>query len=65
VTSPPARSPGALEALLGGALNGGFGGGPDLEASGEEAFDAGAFRSALLAEAANLVRDGFLIPATD
>jgi methylase of polypeptide subunit release factors len=56
---------GALEALLGGGLGGALGGGPDLEASGEEAFDAGAFRSALLAEAANLVRDGFLIPATD
>ncbi|MGX1159611.1 methylase of polypeptide subunit release factors [Pseudarthrobacter sp. SLBN-100] len=39
---------GALEALLGG----------------EGAFDAGTFRSGLLTEAANLVRDGFLIPAT-
>ncbi|SER07832.1 methyltransferase [Arthrobacter sp. OV608] len=38
---------GALEALLGG----------------EDGFDAGTFRSGLLAEAANLVRDGFLIPA--
>ncbi|MDP9985521.1 hypothetical protein J2S98_000665 [Arthrobacter oryzae] len=42
---------GALEALLGG----GFG--------GEEAFDAGSFQGALLADVANLVRDGFLIPA--
>ena len=40
---------GALEALLGG----------------EETFDAGTFRGGLLAEAANLVRDGFLIPAME
>jgi methylase of polypeptide subunit release factors len=38
---------GALEALLGG----------------QEGFDAGRFRDGLLAEAANLVRDGFLVPA--
>lgn len=38
---------GALEALLGG---------------GEE-FDAGTFQGALLADVANLVRDGFLVPA--
>ncbi|VXC03029.1 Methyltransferase small domain protein [Arthrobacter sp. 9AX] len=38
---------GALEALLGG----------------DEGFDGGTFRSGLLAEVANLVRDGFLIPA--
>jgi hypothetical protein len=56
---------GALEALLGVGLGAALGGGPDVEASGEEAFDAGTFRSGLLAEAANLVRDGFLIPATD
>jgi hypothetical protein len=40
---------GALEALLGG----------------DDGFDAGTFRSGLLAEAANLVRDGFLIPAME
>lgn len=39
---------GALEALLGGGAD----------------FDAAAFRTGLLAEAANLVRDGFLIPAS-
>ncbi len=44
---------GALEALLGG---GGAGG---------EGFDAGSFRTGLLAEVANLVRDGFLIPAPE
>ncbi|WP_458781046.1 DUF7059 domain-containing protein [Arthrobacter sp. D3-16] len=44
---------GALEALLGGG------------AAGEEGFNAGSFRSGLLADVANLVRDGFLIPATD
>ncbi|WP_104045660.1 DUF7059 domain-containing protein [Arthrobacter sp. ZGTC412] len=44
---------GALEALLGG---GGAGG---------EGFDAGSFRTGLLAEVANLVRDGFLIPAVE
>ena len=38
---------GALEALLGGG----------------EGFDAGTFQGALLADAANLVRDGFLVPA--
>jgi methylase of polypeptide subunit release factors len=38
---------GALIALLGG----------------EDGFDAGRFRTALLAEAGNLVRDGFLLPA--
>ena len=38
---------GALEALLGGY----------------EGFDAGAFRGGLLAEVANLLRDGFLLPA--
>jgi len=42
---------GALEALLGGGF------------AGEEAFDAGSFQGALLADVANLVRDGFLIPA--
>lgn len=42
---------GALEALLGGSL------------SGEDGFDAGAFHSGLLADVANLVRDGFLLPA--
>jgi hypothetical protein len=42
---------GALEALLGGGL------------AGEDGFDAGSFRSGLLAEVANLVRDGFLLPA--
>lgn len=42
---------GALEALLGGDM------------AGEDGFDAGSFRASLLAEAANLVRDGFLIPA--
>lgn len=42
---------GALEALLGGGM------------AGEEGFDASSFRSNLLAEAGNLVRDGFLIPA--
>jgi methylase of polypeptide subunit release factors len=44
---------GALEALLGG---GGAGG---------EGFDAGSFRTGLLAEVANLVRDGFLIPVPE
>lgn len=42
---------GALEALLGGGMAGGDG------------FDAGSFRGRLLADVANLVRDGFLIPA--
>jgi methylase of polypeptide subunit release factors len=42
---------GALEALLGGGM------------TGESGFDAGSFRSGLLADVANLVRDGFLIPA--
>ncbi|HEY9358251.1 MAG TPA: methyltransferase, partial [Arthrobacter sp.] len=42
---------GALEALLGGTL------------SGEDGFDGGTFRSGLLADVANLVRDGFLLPA--
>jgi methylase of polypeptide subunit release factors len=42
---------GALEALLGGSLAGGDG------------FDAGTFRSTLLSDVANLVRDGFLLPA--
>lgn len=44
---------GALEALLGGGL------------AGEGGFDAGSFRSRLLAEVANLVRDGFLIPVAE
>ena len=44
---------GALEALLGGG------------AAREEGFDAGSFRSGLLTDVANLVRDGFLIPAAD
>jgi hypothetical protein len=44
---------GALEALLGGGE------------VGEEGFDAGSFRRGLLADVANLVRDGFLIPAGD
>lgn len=42
---------GALEALLGGSL------------AGEDGFDGGTFRSGLLADVANLVRDGFLLPA--
>lgn len=42
---------GALEALLGGSL------------AGEDGFDGGAFRSGLLADVGNLVRDGFLLPA--
>jgi methylase of polypeptide subunit release factors len=42
---------GALEALLGGGM------------AGESGFDAGSFRSGLLADVANLVRDGFLVPA--
>lgn len=42
---------GALEALLGVSL------------AGEDAFDGGAFRSGLLTEVGNLVRDGFLLPA--
>lgn len=42
---------GALEALLGGSL------------AGEEGFDGEAFRGGLLTEVANLVRDGFLLPA--
>lgn len=42
---------GALEALLGGGMAGGDG------------FDAGSFRDGLLTDVANLVRDGFLIPA--
>jgi hypothetical protein len=46
---------GALEALLGGGMDVGMG--------GEEGFDAGSFQGALLADVANLVRDGFLIPA--
>ncbi|HEU4667039.1 MAG TPA: methyltransferase [Arthrobacter sp.] len=44
---------GALEALLGGGM------------AGEEEFDAGSFRTGLLTEVANLVRDGFLIPAAE
>lgn len=44
---------GALEALLGGGM------------AGEEGFDAGSFRTGLLTEVANLVRDGFLIPAAE
>jgi len=44
---------GALEALLGGGM------------AGEDGFDAGSFRSGLLAEVANLVRDGFLIAAEE
>jgi methylase of polypeptide subunit release factors len=42
---------GALEALLGGSL------------AGEGGFDGAAFRSGLLADVGNLVRDGFLLPA--
>ncbi|MDP9998753.1 DUF7059 domain-containing protein [Pseudarthrobacter sulfonivorans] len=42
---------GALAALLGGSL------------AGEDGFDDDAFRAALLTEAGNLVRDGFLVPA--
>ena len=41
---------GALEALLGGTL------------AGEDGFDGAAFRSGLLTEVGNLVRDGFLLP---
>ncbi|WP_258803338.1 DUF7059 domain-containing protein [Pseudarthrobacter sp. NS4] len=49
---------GALEALLGGGVT--------FDGTGQGAgFDAATFRSALLAEVANLVRDGFLIPAAD
>jgi hypothetical protein len=48
---------GALEALLGG--------GAGVQGSGEDGFDAGSFRRSLLADVANLVRDGFLIPAAD
>ncbi|WP_461187754.1 DUF7059 domain-containing protein [Arthrobacter sp. Z4-13] len=48
---------GALEALLGGGLG--------IGQTGEEGFDASSFRSGLLAEVANLVRDGFLIPAAE
>ena len=44
---------GALEALLGGGM------------AGEDGFDAGSFRGGLLTDVANLVRDGFLIPAAD
>ena len=51
---------GALEALLGGGL--GIGGG-DENGSGDGTFNAVPFRAALLDEVANLVRDGFLIPA--
>ena len=47
---------GALEALLGGGMI--------SEGTGQEdGFDAGSFRSRLLADVGNLVRDGFLIPA--
>jgi methylase of polypeptide subunit release factors len=42
---------GALAALLGGSL------------AGEDGFDGDAFRAGLLTEVANLVRDGFLLPA--
>jgi methylase of polypeptide subunit release factors len=42
---------GALEALLGGTL------------AGQDGFDGGTFRSRLLTDVANLVRDGFLLPA--
>ncbi|NUP58710.1 MAG: methyltransferase [Pseudarthrobacter sp.] len=48
---------GALEALLGGASAGGTGPG--------EGFNGGSFRRALLTDVANLVRDGFLIPARE
>jgi hypothetical protein len=48
---------GALEALLGG--------GAGVQGGGEDGFDAGSFRRSLLADVANLVRDGFLIPAAD
>jgi methylase of polypeptide subunit release factors len=44
---------GALEALLGGGM------------AGEEGFDAGSFRAGLLTDVANLVRDGFLVPAAE
>ncbi len=43
---------GALAALLGGSL------------AGEDGFDGDAFRAALLTEVGNLVRDGFLLPAS-
>ena len=33
------------------------------DGTGGEGFDDGSFRRALLTDAANLVRDGFLIPA--
>ena len=46
---------GALEALLGGGLG--------AEGNGGDGFDAASFQGALLADVANLVRDGFLIPA--
>jgi methylase of polypeptide subunit release factors len=46
---------GALEALLGGGLG--------IDGTGKDGFDAGSFRSGLLADVENLVRDGFLIPA--
>lgn len=42
---------GALEALLGGGM------------VDEDGFDAGSFRGGLITDVANLVRDGFLIPA--
>ncbi|QHK20366.1 methyltransferase [Pseudarthrobacter psychrotolerans] len=42
---------GALAALLGGSL------------AGEDGFDAGAFRTRLLGDVANLVSDGFLVPS--
>ena len=47
---------GALEALLGGGLT-------SSGTGQEDGFDAGSFRGGLLTELANLVRDGFLIPA--
>ncbi len=49
---------GALEALLGGSMGA-------AESGQDGGFDAGTFRSALLADVENLVRDGFLIPAAD
>jgi len=49
---------GALEALLGG----GFDAGLDAGGGSGEASDGGSFQGALLADVANLVRDGFLIP---
>jgi methylase of polypeptide subunit release factors len=49
---------GALEALLGGGLS-------SSGTGQEDGFDAGSFRGGLLTDVANLVRDGFLIPAVE